>query len=369
MKPYIYILLALMMCAWADNAAAQSANKRYVTPVEVKTNRTLLPRKGEKLKYIERDSLTLDSLRRDSIAKIYPHYPIITDITLGAGIGDAVGKIFGQSYSSFDLSASINMWNRLSPIVELGVGWANSTPEELNYTYKSKLAPYAKIGANYNFMFKSHPDYQFFAGIRAGYSTFKYDITNISISNGYWDESHAIDLLNQKSHAMWGELLLGLKVKLWQNISAGWTVKYHNVFSYKKNPNGDPWFIPGFGPRTSKLAVGFSVYYTLPTSRKKWPKIDENGKLLDINKPYGDDSDSTAVSAADSTAVAKPLTAPKKSGVSVESDPSDKSDSSDVSTTKKLPEPQKKSGKNAQATEKGTAVISKESQQAVQEKE
>ncbi len=310
MKRYIYILLAIALCAWADKAAAQTSNKRFVTPVEVKTNRTLLPRKGEKLKYIERDSLTLDSLRRDSIKKIYPHYPIITDITLGAGIGDAV----------------------LSPIIELGVGWANSTPEELNYTYKSKLAPYAKIGANYNFMFKSHPDYQLFFGIRAAYSTFSYDITNINLSNGYWGENQTIDLSNQKSHAMWGELLLGLKVKLWQNISAGWTVKYHNVFSYKKNPNGDPWFIPGFGPRTSKLAVGFSVYYTLPTSRRKWPKIDENGKLLDINKPYGDDSDSTAVSAADSTAVAKPLTAPKKSGVSVESDPSYKSDSSDVSS-------------------------------------
>ena len=365
MKPYIYILLALMMCAWVDNAAAQSANKRYVTPVEVKTNRTLLPRKGEKLKYIERDSLTLDSLRRDSIAKIYPHYPIITDITLGAGIGDAVGKIFGQSYSSFDVSASINMWNRLSPIVELGVGWANSTPEELNYTYKGKLAPYAKIGANYNFMFKSHPDYQLFFGIRAAYSTFSYDITNISLSNGYWGENQTIDLPNQKSHAMWGEMMLGLKVKIWQNISAGWTVKYHHVFSYKKNPNGDPWFIPGFGSRNSKLAVGLSVYYTLPTSRKKWPKIDENGKLIDINKPYGDDSDSTAVSSPDSTAVAKPLSAPKKSGVSGESNPSDPSGNT---TIKQLPKPQKKSGKSV-SVEKGSAVIAEEQQQAQQEKE
>lgn len=363
MKLYTYILLALMMCAGADKAAAQSSNKRYVTPVEVKTNRTLLPRKGEKLKYIERDSLTLDSLRRDSIAKIYPRYPIVTDITLGAGIGDAVGRIFGQDYSSFDFSASLNMWNRLSPIIELGVGWANSTPEELNYTYKGKLAPYAKIGANYNFMFKSHPDYQFFAGLRAGYSTFKYDITNISISNGYWGENQTINLLNQKSHAMWGEFALGLRVKLWRCISAGWTLKYHHVFSYKKNPNGDPWFIPGFGSRTSKLAVGFSVYYTLPTSKKKWPKIDENGKLLDINKPYGDDSDSTNVSMPDSAAVAKPLSAPQKS------DTSEKPDSSDDSTINNLPEPQKKSGKNAQAAQKGTAVISKESQQAVQEKE
>ncbi|MGN0214444.1 MAG: DUF6048 family protein [Muribaculaceae bacterium] len=359
MKPYIYILLALLMCACAGKADAQTTqNKRYITPVEVNTNRTLLPRKGEKLKYIERDSLTLDSLRRDSIAKIYPHYPIITDITLGAGVGDAVGRLFGQKYSSFDISASVNMWNRLSPVIELGVGWANSTPEELNYTYKGKLAPYAKIGANYNFMFKSHPDYQFFAGLRVGYSTFKYDITNISISNGYWGEDQAIDLLNQKSHAMWGEFSLGLRVKLWQSISAGWTLKYHNVFSYKKNPNGDPWFIPGFGSRTSKLAVGFSVYYTLPTSKKKWPKIDENGKLLDINKPYGDDSDSTAVSTPE---------LPNPSDMSGTSEKAEKANSSDTPTEK--PEPLKKSGNDVQTTEKGSAVISKELQQAVQEKE
>ncbi|MGM9803699.1 MAG: DUF6048 family protein [Muribaculaceae bacterium] len=297
MRKLIYIMIMAMAATAALHVAAQTQGKRFVTPVEQKTNRTLLPRKGEKLKYIERDSLVLDSLRRDSIAKIYPKYPIITDITVGVNVWDGIARLFSQDYSSFDVSASVNMWNRISPVVELGVGWANSTPEELNFTYKGKLAPYAKLGCNYNFMFKSHPDYQLFAGLRVGYSTFTYDITNITLSDGYWDENRQIDLLNQKSHALWGELALGIKVKLWRSISAGWTVKYHNIFNYKKNPNGDPWFIPGFGTRESKLNVGMTVYYTLPTSKKKWPKIDENGRLLDINHRGGEEqpADTTTV--------------------------------------------------------------------------
>lgn len=298
MKRLLYILLviAIGLCSWTTVSAQEQSDsvktdsvvvsRRFVTPVEVKTNRTLLPRKGEKLRYIEHDSLALDSIRRDSIAKIYPRYPKITDITVGANVGDAVARLFGQHYSSFDFSLSVNMWNRVSPIVELGLGWAKATPEELNYTYKSKLAPYMKVGANYNLMFKSHPDYQFFVGARFGYSTFTYDLLNITFTDGYWDESKQMDIRGLKSHAFWGEVTLGLKVKLWQRISAGWTVKYHNVFSYKKNDVGDPWFVPGFGSRTSKLSVGVSVYYTLPMSKKKWPNVDENGKLVkELDQP------------------------------------------------------------------------------------
>lgn len=311
MKKVFYILL-MMMCFISANAQTDAkdqqkeSNKRFVTPVTVKTNRTLLPRKGEKLQYIERDSLTLDSLRRDSISKIYPRYPKITDLTLGVNVGDAVAKLFGQGYSSFDFSASVNMWNRLSPIVELGLGWANATPDGLNYTYKGKLAPYAKIGANYNLMFKSHPDYQFFVGARVGYSTFKYDLLNVTLTDGYWGETQVVDIKDQKSHALWGEIVAGLKVKLWGSISAGWTLKYHNVFSYRKNVNGDPWFVPGYGSRTSKLSVGVSVYYTLPMSKKKWPKVDENGKLLDVKTMPTDSQNAEG---------AEPLAEPKNTSV------------------------------------------------------
>ena len=132
MKRLLYILISVVLALTFGEVYAQSKGKRYVTPVEKSTNRTLLPRKGEKLVYIERDSLVLDSLRRDSIAKIYPRYPKITALTVGFNFWDGVAQLFGQSYGSYDVMASVNMWNRLFPTIEVGVGRANSKYAE-NY--------------------------------------------------------------------------------------------------------------------------------------------------------------------------------------------------------------------------------------------
>ena len=281
MRKTICILVGIMVSMAAMACYGQTTGKRFITPVEKSTNRTLLPRKGEKLEYVERDSLVLDSLRRDSIAKIYPRYPLITDVTVGVNFWDLVAKLFGQSYESYDVSLKVNMWNRLFPALELGVGRANSTPDGLNYTYKTPWSFYAKLGADYNFLFKSHPRYQFFVGVRGGYSAFKYSITGVTVDNGYWGESEKLEVPTMKSNALYGEVVAGLKVQLSGPISAGWTVKYHTVFKHKKNGEINPWYIPGFGSRESSLYVGMSVYYTFKTSKKKWPNIDDDGKLID----------------------------------------------------------------------------------------
>ena len=286
MKRLLYILISVVLALTFGEVYAQSKGKRYVTPVEKSTNRTLLPRKGEKLVYIERDSLVLDSLRRDSIAKIYPRYPKITALTVGFNFWDGVAQLFGQSYGSYDVMASVNMWNRLFPTIEVGVGRANSTPDGLNYTYKTPLSLYAKLGADYNFLFKKHPKYQFLVGVRAGYTAFKYDITDISVSDGYWDENTKLELTGMKSHAFYGEIVAGIRVNLYGPISAGWTLKYHHIFNYKKTGNIHPWYVPGFGSRESTLNVAFSVYYTLPMMKNSWPDIDEKGNLR--NKPDPD---------------------------------------------------------------------------------
>ena len=318
MKRLVYILMTVVLAVAALDGLAQSKAKRYVTPVEKTTNRTLLPRKGEKLVYIERDSLVLDSLRRDSIAKIYPHYPIVTAVTVGFNFWDGIARLFGQSYGSYDVMASVNMWNRLFPTVEVGLGRANSTPDGLNYTYKTPLSFYAKIGADYNFMFKNHPKYQFLVGIRAGYTTFKYDITNITVGDDYWGESSNLDLSGLKSHAFYGEIVAGIRVNLYGPISAGWTLKYHNVFNYKKNGDIHPWYIPGFGSRDSKLYVGFSVYYTMPMMKKRWPNIDENGKLKDLpsadvqNVRPADTLGGASMPRSGAEGASQPLTEPQK---------------------------------------------------------
>ena len=124
-------------------------------------------------------------------------------------------------------------------------------------------------------------------GFRAGYSNFGYEIRDIRLQNGYWNQSQTIDILNQRSHALWGEFALSIRVKIYRNISAGWALKYHFLFNHKANENSEPWYIPGYGTRTSRISGGLSVFYTLPFSHNKSAhRSSSAGEAIDnaINK-------------------------------------------------------------------------------------
>lgn len=250
--------------------------QRRVTPVTQSTNRVVMPKKGEKLKeFVRLDSAARDSLRRDSIEKIYPRYPLLTDVTIGVNFWEPLMRLFGQKHGGVGFSATLNMWNRLLPKLEVGFGTANSTPEGMNFTYKSKLALYAKIGADYNFLFKKSPDYMLFAGAHVGFSSFKYDIVDITPPNNYWDEKEKFSILGEKSSAVWGEINIGLRVKIYKGFSLGWTGRYVKRFSIKNNEHSQPWYVPGLGTKAAGLSASFSVYYTIPLSKNKWPKPSE----------------------------------------------------------------------------------------------
>ena len=180
----------------------------------------------------------------------------------------------GQDYASVDVHATLNMWNRVQPTIELGMGWGKTTPDGLNFTYHAKPSPYVKLGANYNFLFKSTPDHQAFVGVRAGFSTFKYDV-DAHYSNSYWQEQTDFTLHGEHSHAWWGEVVAGLKVKIARQWSLGWTARWHYLFSSKDSEHSKAWYIPGYGPRGRALAFTVSAYYTLPLSLNRWPKITE----------------------------------------------------------------------------------------------
>lgn len=277
-------LIFVILCIACISTGVKAQEQRKVTPVKPPTNKVLTPPKGtdEKIiqQYLSGDSTQARAQEvKDSLARIYPHYPILTEATIGLNFGDAILMAFGQKYSSFDISATLNMWNRFQPVVAVGLGRAKDTPDDMNYTYTGKLSPYFKIGANYNFLFKSEPKYQLYAGVRLGYSIFKYDITNVNINNPYWGEwGNSYDLKSQSSNALWGEFLAGLKVNIASNWSLGWEVKFHGIFNKKKNDNSKPWYIPGYGTESNKWAFGFSLYYTIPLSRDRWPAKEDKKK-------------------------------------------------------------------------------------------
>ena len=272
--------MVVLMLVVAMTAAAQEPDKRHTTPVKPETNRVLPPPKGtdEKIiqQYLSGDSAkAVAEARRDSLRRVYKRYPLLTDISVGVNFAEPLFMAFGQSYASADVNATLNMWNRLQPTVELGLGWAKNTPDGMNFTYRGKPSPYFKIGTNYNFLFKNSPDYQAFVGIRLGYSTFGYEITDVHYRSEYWQETVEYNLKGEHSHALWGEAGIGLKVKLFDRLSMGWMIRYHGIFNYSKNEHSKPWFIPGYGPRGSSLGFSLGISYTLPINREKQSHAQE----------------------------------------------------------------------------------------------
>ena len=277
-------LLLMVLCLFIGlGALAQQPDKRHVTPVKPETNQVKPPPKGtdEKIiqQYISGDSAAaVAEARKDSLRRVYKHYPLLTDFSVGLNFAEPLFMIFGQSYGNVDVNATLNMWNRLQPTIELGLGWANSSPEDEDFSYKCKPSPYFKVGVNYNFMFKNSPDYQALFGLRLGYSPFSYDMTYTISSTNH------LNVSGQSSYALWGEAGIGLKVKLWDRLSMGWMARYHGIFNYGKSEDSSPWFVPGYGPRTGSLGFSFSIYYTLPIRSRAKIAISPDEAITTTNQ-------------------------------------------------------------------------------------
>lgn len=293
MRRRVYILFVMAMFFGLatvaqeanDTATTQHPSRRFVTPVKEKTNKVLLPGKDVDDKLLEQyltgdTAKAREEARRDSIKKSYTHYPLLTDASVGFNFIELALAAAGQKHVNADFSFTLNMWNRLQPVLELGVGYAKDTPDDGNFTYKGKLSPFARIGANYNFMFKSVPDYQGYVGIRLGGTMFSYDVTDIRYHNSYWKEDVTTSVTGQHRRALWYEAVAGLKVKIWKRLSLGWQIKFHNLIGENKGKQGNPWFIPGYGTRNGSLAFAFSAFYTLPLH-----KADTTGQNTGIAEP------------------------------------------------------------------------------------
>ncbi len=287
MKRSLFFLAMLLVLCLCYN---QSAAQRKVTPIESTDELRILTKeelkelqKQERMRFLRTDSLTLDSLRRDSIerAKKKVVRPKFMNVTVGLNLWDPLMRALGQKHGGGEVWASLNIRNRFIPVVEVGVGMANDTPDGANFTYKSDLAVYGKVGMNYNFMFAKDPKYLLYGGLRFAASAFRYDITDVHIDNGYWtgtDKTYS--LLDQSSSALWMEAVAGIQVEIVKNLSLGWSVRYNFPLKIKDLPQSRPWYIPGYGTRGNPLHMTLSVSYSLPLHKeKKAPATDAGPEI------------------------------------------------------------------------------------------
>lgn len=274
-KRNLWIILLLTVICTLSSAAQEIPDSMpriapapTSTPVDVDDDkpRTVLhyyDKHGQPLQEPVRFLAVLDTVQKVRSKPVYPAY---NGLNVGVNFGDLLFMAFGQKYGSYDLWANVSVHNWIFPVLECGLGYADSTPVHQNFTYKVKPSLYAKIGLNYNFLYKSNPDYQVFLGLRAGVSSFKYSLTDVTIDSDYWGESQTLSINGQHSLSFYGEAVAGIQVKIVSHFSLGWDVRYRfNIHTSADGPNR-PWFIPGYGG-TYPASFHISAIWTIPSGR------------------------------------------------------------------------------------------------------
>ncbi len=291
-------LLAIVFLLTFSVAAAQ----RTVTPVVPVTSRPSAPSKISKTAQqkptTERPDYvieTTDDTGRtflldtvsgnewvDSMALAQPKaigniYPLWDAISVGIDLWPALGRAWGEKHGLGGIWARLSLHNRYFPVIEAGVSSASNAPDGMNFRYKSPVAPYFKVGLDYNFFYNSNPDYQVYALVRYGITRFSYQLADASIFNSYWQTTDKLDFPDLRSTMGYVEIGAGIVVKLWGPISAGWNFKYHKVIHRTSQKYGEPWAIPGFGKSNMSLGVQLSIIYTIPL-HKPIEKTDTEDK-------------------------------------------------------------------------------------------
>lgn len=215
-------------------------------------------------------------------------YPLWHSATVSFDLFTPAMRAFGTKYGLGEVAAEINLHNRYIPVIEFGLGQADNTPDDNNYTYRSPVAPFFRIGMNYNFLYQSNPDYLIMAGVRYGFTPFKFEVTDITQQPGYWDEPLSYSIPSQNVTAGYFQILLALRVRIIDNFSLGWSVRYQTLLHDTDTPHGNAWFIPGFGSRNRTINATFTLSYTVPLSHLNRP----SGTTVDtINALDCDDED------------------------------------------------------------------------------
>lgn len=243
----------------------------------------------------------IDSAAIEKAKNLKMKYPLLHSATVSLDLFTPAMRAFGTKYGLGEVAAEINLYNRYIPVLEFGLGQAENTPDDNNYTYKSAISPFFRIGMNYNFFYGSNPDYMLMIGLRYGFSPFKFEVTDISQQGGYWNEPMTYDIPSQSVTAGYLQLLLALRVRIFDNFSMGWSIRYQSIMHESATPHGKAWYIPGFGARNRSLNATFSLSYTIPLSNSDAlsEKTTETINSLDDTIP----AEQTATEVEESTEV------------------------------------------------------------------
>ncbi|MCM1109529.1 MAG: DUF6048 family protein [Clostridium sp.] len=189
--------------------------------------------------------------------------PLYCGVSVFVDVAGAAMKVFNADFAQMEVAARVSLKDRFFPIVEAGYGSCDYVHEETYNTFKTN-APYFRVGMDYSFNKKKRTGNRVYAGLRYGFSAFRYDISSPDFRDPVWNVEVPFRFENLKANAQWGEVLFGVETKIWKYFHLGWTVRYKFRMKNATSPYGEAWYIPGFGKNdTSCLGGTFCAIFEI----------------------------------------------------------------------------------------------------------
>lgn len=203
------------------------------------------------------DALRQPINSKDSVPKNNLQRPI-HQVRIGFDIGRILFNNLFPSRKGYEIQADYNWKNNLHLAAE--AGWGRGKIDYPFLQYKTK-GSFLRLGFEQILLGRLGPDDfdNAFIGLRYGMGFGQMTDAHFSVPSPFGGESQG-NAPGQKYFVHWGELVGGLKVGLWDNFYAGWTIRGKFLINPGTFKELSPNYIPGFGKGDKNTIFDFNFY-------------------------------------------------------------------------------------------------------------
>ena len=149
-------------------------------------------------------------------------------------------------------------------------GWSKKDVVASGGDY-SNTGTYWRFGADVNILKKDPDRNMLFFGLRYARSSFS-ETMNVTTTDPYFG-NRQYQVNNPAASAVWGELVSGIRIKVWKEFWMGFTSRLKFAMTSKGTPDFPAFDIPGFGVVGKGMNWGFNyqIFWRIPFEKQKKP--------------------------------------------------------------------------------------------------
>ncbi len=194
----------------------------------------------------------LFAIQKDSV-------PLLNGFALSFDLVGPAMHAMGD-YGEYEAAIRVNLHNQYFPIVEVGYGMANHRNDEVTgISYKTQ-APYFRIGCDMNLLKNKHAPHRLYGGLRYAFTAYNVDVSRNPQPDPIWGNMTVFSVNGRSCDQHWLEVVVGLDAKMWGPLHLGWAVRYKRRIAHRDLPEGNTWYIPGYGKcGDTRIGANFNV--------------------------------------------------------------------------------------------------------------